>query len=164
MINENTISKGFAKTLFIVGFVLFFLSGCIPNNQYQPTTKTKKTGFYNITGWNNSHCYFPGKKLGSCTSRDIDGKVGYQMYVGGLRANCEPGGSWTTSKKIITSGSLPPGLSFDGWKSIIKGIPQKRGHWIVRLKVEHLYCNDVSYYGVEQELRFHITGSGKVRQ
>jgi len=163
MINRNSISKVFVKALIFAGFLMFFLTGCVPANEYTPVTKTKKAGLYNITGWNSAHCYFPSStKIGSCSGVDINAKVGYKLYVGGLRANCEPGGNWSTSRRILASGTLPPGMSFqDG--SIIKGIPEKRGHWIVRIKVENLYCGGKSYYGLEQELRFHVTGSGKVR-
>ena len=142
--------------------MMVFLAGCVPADPYTPATKTKKAGLYNITGWNSASCYFPSGKLGTCTGKDIDAKVGYQLYIGGLRANCEPSGNWNTSKKMIVSGTLPPGLSFQSG-SIIKGIPEKRGHWIVKLKVEHLYCGGTSYYGLTQELRIHVTGSGKVR-
>lgn len=162
MINKNIINKGLAKILILASFSLIFLSGCIPNNQYQPATKTKKPGLYNITGWNYSNCYFPSKKLGTCSSKDIDGKVGYELYVGGLRANCVPSGKWSTSGSRITSGTLPPGLTFEKGKSVIRGIPEKRGHWIIHIKVDNLYCGGTSYYGLEQDLRFHISGSGKV--
>ncbi len=162
MINGNSTNNTFTKALIFAGFLMFFVAGCVPANEYAPVTKTKKAGLYNITGWNSASCYFPSGKLGSCSSKDIDAKVGYQLYIGGLRANCEPSGNWSTSKKIITSGSLPPGMSFESG-SVIKGIPEKRGHWIVKLKVENLYCGGTSYYGLTQELRIHVTGSGKVR-
>lgn len=165
MLKRNILNKGFVKALLLACFVTIFLVGCIPNNQYQPVAKTKKPGIYNVKGWNYAPCSFFNKNaLGNCTSKDIDGKVGYPLYVEGLRANCVPSGKWKISKKIITSGTFPPGISFDGNRSAIKGIPEKRGHWIVRLKVEYLYCNDKSFWGLEQELRFHITGSGKVNQ
>ena len=164
MIKRNSINNGLVKAFILACLALVFLSGCIPNQPYNQTTTVKKPGLYSVKGWNYASChYYKGKKtIDTCTSKDIDGKVGYQLYVTGMRANCVPGGKWSTSKKIITSGSLPPGLAFQGG-SIIKGIPEKRGHWIVNIKVEHLYCNDISYYGLQQELRFHITGSGKVR-
>jgi len=161
MINGNSIKNSLTQALVLAGFLMILFAGCVPNNQYTQT-KTKKTGLYNITGWNYAHCYFPGKKIGSCTGVDIDAKVGYQSHVASLRANCEPGGKWTKSTPKIISGSLPPGLSFVRW-SDIKGIPEKRGHWIVKIKIQNLYCGGISYYGIEQELRFHVTGSGKVR-
>jgi|GEM_PF-5266924 len=162
MINGNSIYNAVSKTLIIAGFSLIFLAGCVPNNQYTQVAKTNKVGIYNVSGWNGANCYFPSSALGSCTGIDIDAKVGYKLYVGGLRANCDPDNDWQTSTKIITSGSFPPGVNFTS-TSIIKGIPEKRGHWIVKIKVNNLYCQDKSYFGLEQELRFHITGSGKVR-
>ncbi len=163
MIKGNNINNGLLKALLMACFTLILLSGCIPNQAYTPVTKTKKTGIHNVNGWSYSNCYFHDRNaIGSCNSKDIDGKVGYQLYVDGLRANCGPDNKWHTSKKILT-GTLPPGLAFVSGGSNIKGIPEKRGHWIVTIKVDNLYCQGKSYYGLKQELRFHITGSGKVR-
>jgi len=136
---------------------------CIGTFGFQQAARSKEAGLHNIKGWNFASCYFPSGSLGTCSGQDIDGKVGYPLFVNSPRANCKPGGDWSMSNATI-SGTLPPGLTMLSAPSHIKGIPEKRGHWIVHIKVDHLYCNGESFYGIEQELRFHITGSGRVHE
>lgn len=155
---KNTL---YLKTLLVGVFSIFLFSGCFPNDNYTPVVKQKKPGLYGTKGWSYGQCYFGGGGLGDCFSKDIDGKVGYRLFVNGPRSTCEPDGSWTSSSVVIDSGSLPPGLSLNS-KFHIEGIPQKRGHWIVKLRIQDMYCSGKKFYGIKQELRFHITGSGKV--
>jgi len=124
---------------------------------FQQAAQSKEAGLYTVEGWNASCMY-------DHCSTDIDGKVGYPLFVNGPRANCIPSGHWSTSRERITSGTLPPGLTIQESAAHIKGIPEKRGHWIVHIKVDHLYCNGKSYSGFDEELRFHITGSGRVHE
>jgi hypothetical protein len=56
---------------------------------------------------------------------------------------------------------LPPGLSFSS-AYYITGIPTERGHWIVTVELYDLSANGRTYNGFQQQLRFHITGSGRV--
>lgn len=106
-------------------------------------------GLYNLEGWG----YWAG---------DVNGQVGYPLGVGGPTASCRPSGTWSLNTSVV-SGALPPGLSI-GDGGAIGGIPTERGHWIVRLRAYNIQCNGTGYDGFEQELRFHITGSGQVIQ
>lgn len=110
-----------------------------------------KPGLYRLNGWDNSRYAI-----------DINGEVGHPVYVDGPRSKCVPLG--TTMNKRIASGSLPLGLALNNENGDITGIPTDRGHWIVKLEAYNVRCNDQSYEGFVQELRFHITGSGKVVQ
>ena len=97
---------------------------------------------------------------------DVNGEVGHPLVVSSPRARCQPGGGWGRVASII-SGSLPPGIRFnhtDVDYDRIEGIPTARGHWIVTLALRNLSCNGVTYPGFQEELRFHITGSGEVHQ
>jgi hypothetical protein len=112
--------------------------------------KTEEAGWYGIsTGWNES--------MG-----DVNGEVGHRMYVGGPRGKCLPSRSWSSSQRIV-SGSLPPGLSMDG-TAAISGVPTERGHWIVNLELSNITCEGKTYRDYSQELRFHVTGTGRVIQ
>lgn len=145
-------TKSFIGCLIILAYFIMFQASVAPRQTYKTSSKP---GFYGVTsGWNN-------------WSGDVNGEVGHRMYVSGPRAkcihcnNCEAG-SWS-SNYSIESGRLPPGLSFgDGFD--ISGIPTERGHWVIKLKLYNIKCNN-AYYGnsdFTQELRFHITGTGKV--
>jgi hypothetical protein len=97
---------------------------------------------------------------------DIDGEVGRELKVDGLHAICKTDAEfkvpWTASFDIV-SGTLPPGLTLNN-DSTISGIPRERGHWVVIMKVSNIHnvCGHADTPGFTQELRFHITGSGKV--
>lgn len=145
----------------LIVFSILFMNGCIPNQHYEPVQKQRDPGLYGSKGWSYAPCYFPGSGPANCNSKDIDGKVGYSVYVAGPRSTCVPDGNWTQTTPVIVSGQLPPGLSFGKWYDI-EGIPQKRGHWIVKIEIKNRYCSGIKYHGIKQELRFHITGSGKV--
>lgn len=141
MLKEN---KGFVSGLIILAYILMFFASATPNR----TTQQKlKPGWYGIsTGWNN-------------WNSDIDGQVGYQLYVSAPTGRCEPSRSWSANVSIV-SGNLPPGLRFESHRII--GIPTERGHWIVKLRLYDIQCGGSYYKDFEQELRFHITGSGRV--
>ncbi len=135
-----------AAGFFIIVLYIAMTIACAPSGK---TTKTvaEKPGWYGISsGWNN-------------WVSDIDGQVGYKMYVSSPRGRCAPSGSWSGATSIV-SGTLPPGLYFESHN--ITGIPTERGHWIVKLKLSSIQCNGSYYKDFEQEIRFHITGSGKV--
>lgn len=121
--------------------------------------------FDNILGWNSAQVTYLGSNEGVAWSIDQNGEVGHPLYVSSPTANCTndsgQSASWTLSPSII-SGSLPPGLALDNFN--IVGIPTERGHWIVELHSGGLTCDGKGYLGFKQELRFHITGSGKVVQ
>jgi hypothetical protein len=98
---------------------------------------------------------------------DINGEVGYPMELFGPTAVCNDyKDPWTASHRIV-SGAFPPGIDW-GKNCVdahcIGGIPTERGHWIVRLELYDVQCGGQFYKGFEQELRFHISGSGKVNQ
>ena len=93
---------------------------------------------------------------------DIDGEVGHRLSVSGPTLHCPPSGDWAAHNEVI-SGSLPSGLKLnDDWT--ISGIPTERGHWVVTMKVSNIMCSGQPYSGYTQELRFHISGTGKVIQ
>jgi hypothetical protein len=146
------------KILFLgLLFPMLALFGCPPPRQIQTQTK-QKPGMYDLTGWNNAGVSSYTNK--TFTGIDIEGKVGYRLEVGGPRAQCvSPSNKWTASIKII-SGKLPPGMEFESLD--IKGIPTKRGNYIVILELGAIRCNDFSYLSHTQELRFHIGGVGIV--
>lgn len=124
--------------------------------------------FKNIKGWNYTSVYFDGVDghEGSVSGIDIDGEVGHPVYVGNPTASCQPGGDWSLDVSV-SSGSLPPGVHLSdesGKYGVIEGIPTDRGHWIVEMKADNLKCNGEYYMGFTQQLRFHISGSGRVIQ
>ena len=124
--------------------------------------------FNNIKGWNYTDVYFDGISghEGTVSGIDIDGEVGHPVTVGSPTANCQPGGNWTLDIDIA-SGVLPPGLALSsksGEYGVIKGIPTKRGHWIVEMHAYDFTCEGNSYMGFKQQLRFHIKGTGRVIQ
>jgi len=124
--------------------------------------------FNDIDGWNDTSVFFDGVKghEGSVSGIDIDGEVGHPVYVGSPRANCKPSGNWSLNVEV-SDGTLPPGLSLStvsGEYGVIKGIPTSRGHWIVEMRAYDLKCEGKYYMGFTQQLRFHISGSGRVIQ
>ena len=140
--------KLFKSFIGPVTLLLFIFSIIASAPSHKTTTTTRKPGFYGFTSyWNNYN-------------GDINGEVGHQLYVSNPKAICEPG-TWTGNPSII-SGTLPPGLILNSAPWTITGIPTERGHWIVRMKLSNVTCNSSNYDGFEQELRFHITGTGKV--
>lgn len=139
--------------LFIgpVTLLLFIVSIIGSASSRKTTTTVEKPGFY---GYEYSSRWNGG-------SDDVNGEVGHRLYLGGPRARCAPSGNFTANKMIV-SGKFPPGIDWEYGKSAIEGIPTERGHWVVKLKMYGIVCNGGNYDGFEQELRFHITGSGKV--
>lgn len=149
-----------AIVLLAVIATIGFILACIdaPPRQYSPPT-----GMSGLTGWNGSGIWFDSENHIYRGSIDINGEVGHPLYVGSCRATCEPGGQWTANHRIL-SGSLPPGMDFNTNNSGIEGIPTERGHWIVQLELYDITCNGSTYAGIKQELRFHISGTGRVIQ
>jgi hypothetical protein len=129
-----------AATLGTAGFLLACATGGEQHQQLGP-------GMYSLTGWN-------------AWNADINGEVGHRLYVNGPTANCKPSGNWNANYRL-NSGSLPPGMSIDNGMNIV-GIPAERGHWILTLELYNVECGGNYYKGLTQELRFHITGSGRV--
>lgn len=130
----------------MVPLISLSLTGCI--STYVPPAEP---GFYGVTsrwGYND----------------DIEGKVGYQLAVSGPRARCEPDRNWSANLSI-TTGVLPPGLSMDS-SGAITGIPTQRGNWIVTMHMGPVTCGGSTYNDAafDQQLRFHIGGTGEVVQ
>ena len=133
--------------LMFASLLGLLMTGCASTPLAQQ--QREEPGLYNLVGWND---YLS----------DINGEVGHPLSVSAPTARCAPSGNWTTSGGYVASGTLPPGLTMATSPPYISGIPRERGHWIVRMKVDTVMCNGLSYKGIDQELRFHITGSGKV--
>ncbi|HEX8925291.1 MAG TPA: hypothetical protein VF786_05835 [Terriglobales bacterium] len=132
---------------------LLLLGGCVPppsarNHNRRPDPP----GLYSLSGWQ-----------GVRYDVDINGEVGHQLYVSNPTARCEPSRHWSGDAQIV-SGALPSGLSMDYSTMRISGIPTERGHWIVKMKLSNVQCGGSYYEGFTQELRFHITGTGRVIQ
>ncbi len=137
-------------------FPLMGLVGCALPKTTQTQT-TQKPGLYIATGWNNSTVNYVSK---SFYGIDIEGKVGYRLEVLPPTGHCvSPSKKWNAGIKIV-SGQLPPGMDFEGY--YIRGIPTKRGNYIVVLELYDNLCNDTYYGSYKQELRFHIGGVGIV--
>ncbi len=140
--------KNFIGAIILIGFIITIIGSAA--SQRTRTVK-EEPGWYGISysdSWNGGHS-------------DIDGKIGYPLYVSNPKARCAPSGNWTANTSIV-SGTLPPGLTLNSAPSTITGTPTERGHWKVTLRKYNIICNGSSYKDFEQELRFHITGSGKV--
>ncbi len=123
----------------------------------------------NVRGWNASSFYPYGAEGHEGTAADIDvnGEVGHPLYVSGPTGSCLPSHNWTLSIEAAT-GALPPGLEIvqvgGSDYGAIKGIPTKRGHWIVTMHAYDFTCEEKGYMGFTQQVRFHITGTGEVIQ
>jgi hypothetical protein len=74
-------------------------------------------------------------------SGDVNGQVGYPLKINPPGFACSSG--WT-SNTTVYSGTLPPGMVMDGHGGIA-GIPTERGHWVVVLKLDDIYCNGHHY-------------------
>lgn len=115
-------------------------------------------GLYgDVSGWGG----------GYHSDRDINGEIGHPLTVGGPGAKCVNvrgggNGNWSGYTRV-SSGSLPDGLSMQN-DGDITGIPTARGHWIVTVSISNIQCNGLIYgtLAFQQQLRFHITGSGEV--
>ena len=135
-----------AEAILLFAFIatIGFTLACASNRG----TVQQAPGWYGITqGWNN-------------WNSDINGEVGHRLYVDGPRGKCLPSRNWGCRTEIV-SGTFPPGLSLGEGSSIV-GIPTERGHWIVKMRLSNIKCEEKYYKDFEQELRFHISGTGKV--
>ncbi len=128
------------------------------------------SSFTNVHGWNYTETYYYGKgegQEGTAGDADINGEVGHPLYVSGPSGSCLPSHNWTLNMEVAT-GALPPGLEIvqvgGSDYGAIKGIPTKRGHWIVTMHAYNFTCDDKGYMGFTQQVRFHITGTGEVIQ
>ena|SRR5215469_13638837 len=131
-----------AASILIVG-------GCVPANYSRNVNRgPTRPGLYGLEGWQWGRS-------------DIDGEVGHPLSTASPHANCVPGGNWSANVRIV-SGQLPPGMTLNPAPWTITGLPTERGHWIVRIELYDVKCGAQYYQGITQELRFHITGSGKV--
>ena len=140
--------KQLIGALTLLGFIITIIA--CASTQKTHTVK-EEPGWYGISysnSWNGGQ-------------NDIDGRIGYALYVSSPKGRCAPSGKWTVNTSIV-SGTLPPGMTLNSAPSTITGTPTERGHWIVTLRMSNIICNGSSYKDFEQELRFHITGSGKV--
>jgi len=154
MIREQVRKRvvAFAVFALCLSFFAVLVSG-VPASADKRKNKNKQLapGLYSLTGWN-----------GQTWGQDINGEVGHPMFVNGPTADCQPSGNWTANSRII-SGTLPPGMSLLT-SDVISGLLTERGHWIVKVELYSVQCNGQGYEGLTQELRFHISGSGKVVQ
>jgi hypothetical protein len=93
-------------------------------------------------------------------SGDINAEVGhpFAVYVSGACESATAQERW--SYNLTYSGSLPPGVTLGDDR--LSGIPSQRGHYIVHLKLSNSVCLGESKQNHEEELRIHVTGSGKV--
>lgn len=93
-------------------------------------------------------------------SGDMDAKVGYpfEAYVNGACESAIYREAWTYD--LTYSGTLPPGVTLG--RDRITGIPRERGTFIIQLKLTNSVCNGERKQDHEEQLRIHVTGSGKV--
>ena len=115
-------------------------------------------------GWDNKLvAFFTISGKWTVDDSDIDCEVGHRLDIVGPRAVCTmPDEKWSGTFEIF-SGVLPPGLTLNESTGNISGIPTERGHWIVTMQLSDAsVCDAVDGTGFTQELRFHITGTGKV--
>lgn len=163
MFSINAYLFEWSKKVVVMFVSMVFLSGLVSAEEYYGSDFNQQNVRFNqVKGWMYSSCSFPSGEIGECVGVDIDGQVGYPLNVQGLTANCTPDGRWEITDPIIISGSLPPGMKLNSRTSAITGIPEKRGHWIVEIRIDPVYCGGLDFFGIKQQLRFHITGSGSV--
>ena len=160
MTQGTKINKDTAETLILLVAIatIGFLLACAGAQRYEP----KSPGMYGLKGWNFAEIW--GEQAADV---DVNGEVGHPVHVWGPQCNCVTNAGksqpWSGDTRIVSASGLPPGLEFrDG--DHIKGIPKERGHWIVTLELYNLECGGNHYKGFRQEVRFHITGTGKVIQ
>ena len=133
-------------------FLLIIPLGCM--GQKKPKIR-QPAGLHEITGWDRSKV----DDNNEAVSIDITGEVGHSLFVLAPTTKCiSLSGDWTGYPKII-SGKLPRGMVFDKLNRI-KGVPTERGHYILKIEMNTIKCNDNSYKGISQVLRFHIMSKG----
>ena len=137
----------------IVSVVMVIVFCWVPRSGY--------AGISDMSGWDYKELdYYTNPEKWTALDSDINGEVGHPLTVHGPEAHCPPSGHWSAHGHVL-SGTLPSGLELnDDWS--ISGIPTERGHWIVTMEVFDIQCNGESYKSFTQQLRFHITGTGKV--
>ena len=145
-----------------IGFVVMVSGLCF-------ISRSAYAEFWGFDGWGGKPvANVSGNWLPSSGSGDVDGEVGHLLSVKGPKGDCHPPGhqwtekiSWTGSVSIV-SGVLPPGLTMNMTTGDISGIPTERGHWIVTVSDSNISCGGQDYNDYSEQLRFHITGTGKV--
>ena len=115
-------------------------------------------GYY----YEEMHKHDPGVHGWDWGNADIDADVGHRMSYYVLRVNCQPTRQWYGDSTVV-SGALPPGLEFTN-SLVVEGVPRERGHWIIRLHIDNVTCNDQKFpfFTQDRELRFHVSGTGRV--
>lgn len=145
----------------ILAFFIITLNFCSLDAHAQPEMLT-------VQGWGKGWMSEStgDYSLGEGPGIDVDGQVGYRLFVKGPRVKCDQ--HWHFNYKII-SGTLPPGLTIVEGPCDIEGIPTERGNWVVKIQIFNVTCGtqpiDLAHIDYDiQEIRFHIAGSGKVIQ
>ena len=158
----------FLKTpvALVLSLVNVTIAGCAygPPAHARAQQKIEEPGLYRLTGWNGAS----SDNAGDATASDIDvnGEIGHPLTVYQPQAHCvsPTNTGWNTSSAGLVSGTFPPGLALDQNKLTISGIPTDRGHWIIKIKISGITCNNRNYGSLAQVIRFHITGTGQVNQ
>lgn len=157
-----TMVKSTLRIMTVVSCIELALmtAGCADlQSRPRGTPSPQKPELRNLTGWAGKPYHSYNNKA---EDADIDGEVGHPLSVSHPRMKCVGGDGWSGESKVV-SGTLPPGLTLHS-SDDIDGIPTERGHWVVRLREYNLTCGGNDFGDFEQELRFHISGSGKVIQ
>jgi hypothetical protein len=152
-------SKTLLSFLIIAAYFLMFLASAPPR---RTTVKKEEPGMYSLGGWGGQSSYWDGT-VNIANGLDVNGEVGHPLTVYAPTARCvsPTKAGWTYNYRIL-SGSLPPGLNWNyNYHGQITGIPKERGHWILKLEMYDIRCEGKTYR-LQQEVRFHITGSGRV--
>lgn len=141
--------KHLIGALILIGFIITIIGSAASQ---KTRTVVEKPGWYGVSSWWNNG------------QSDIDGKIGYPLYVSNPKGRYVPAETGWSAKINVVSGTFPPGIILNDAPWTISGTPteQARGHWKVKLKLSNIKCGESYYADFEQELRFHITGSGKV--
>lgn len=125
--------RTFLLLIIIIGFIFVLASCAVPKSA---VSKTGDTRFHNSI-------YYIG----------TEGKVGHHMYAE-ARAKCSI--TWNYSSVKIVSGTLPAGLTMDGYK--IQGTPTQPGKWTLRIKFTKPTCNEKTYPDQTVQVNFYIEG------
>lgn len=175
--------RGFVAVIVFTTISAALLSGCYGlTAMLDPNCHVAGYGVDGNAGWECHHHretaydrrepgWYPGmSEMYWHPEGDINGEVGHPLFIDSPKGTCLPNNNWDYNFRIV-SGTLPPGLSMDDIHGKISGIPSERGHWIVRLKIDSVTCNGEAetafgrpYEATPHELRFHISGTGKVIQ
>jgi hypothetical protein len=152
-------SQHYRSTIMFLRCLWLFLFFQVGSGLPGQAQKKQKQGLHDLVGWNGA---WVNPSTNVANSATISGEVGHELELAQPTADCvSPTKTWTSLLRII-SGELPPGIYIEGVS--IKGTPEQRGHYIVEVENYDIKCNNTDYGTIRQELRFHITGSGKVNK